>query len=162
VIDFKSITVPKSDQKVFSLAQSAKMAGISEEILALWVSTGKFKPSIELKGAIPGQSQSPFGYHRFSCTEQDIEKLRALAEQTAEPTPRLTKGQPKEHVKGTDYTVQELANLWQFSPDKVRELFENEPDVLKIKNPAKKGKRAYTTLRIPESVAERASRRLSK
>jgi hypothetical protein len=72
-----------------------------------------------------------------------------------------TKGESKEHVKGTNYTVQELAKLWQFSPDKVRELFENEPGVLKIKNPPKKGKRAYTTLRIPESVAERVRRRLS-
>jgi hypothetical protein len=161
VIDFKSLTVPKSEQKVFSLEQSAKMAGISEEILVLWVSTGKFKPSIELKGSIPGQSQSPFGYHRFSCTEDDIKRIRALAEQTAEPTPNPAKGQSKEHAKGTDYTVRELAKLWQFSPDKVRELFENEPGVLKIKNPRKKGKRAYTTLRIPEPVAERVRRRLS-
>jgi hypothetical protein len=161
VIDFKSLPVPKSEQKVFSLAQSAKMAGMSEEILILWVSTGKFKPSVELKGTIPGQLQSPFGYHRFSCTEDDIKRLRTLAEQSAEPTPKPSKGQPQQHVKGTDYAVQELAKLWQFSPDKVRELFENEPGVLKIKNPPKKGKRAYTTLRIPEPVAERVRRRLS-
>src|SRR5208282_3464437 len=148
----KGSGLPDSDpgQCVFGLEQSAKMAGISEEILILWISTGKFKPSIELKGAIPGQEKSPFGWHRFSCTESDIEKLRALAEQTAESTPKPTKGAAKDHVKGTDYTVQELAKLWQFSADKVRELFENEPGVLKIKNPPKKGKRAYTTLRIPE------------
>jgi hypothetical protein len=161
MIDFKSLTVPKGEQSVFSLAQSAKMAGISEEILVLWVSTGKFKPSIELKGTIPGQEKSPFGYHRFSCTEDDIKRLRALVDQTAEPMSKPTKGESKEHVKGTNYTVQELAKLWQFSPDKVRELFENEPGVLKIKNPPKKGKRAYTTLRIPEPVAERVRRRLS-
>jgi len=155
------MAVPKGEQNVFGLEQSAKMAGISEEILTLWISTGKFKPSIELKGTFPGQSQSPFGYHRFSCTEDDIKKLRALTEQTAEPTPKPAKGQSRDHVKGTDYTVQELAKLWQFSPDKVRELFENEPGVLKIKNPPKKGKRAYTTLRIPEPVAERVRRRLS-
>jgi hypothetical protein len=161
VIDFKSMTVPKTDQNILGLEQAAAKVGMSRELLTLWVSTGKFKPSIELKGTVPGQSQSPFGYHRFSCTEDDIKKLRALVEQTAEPTPKLTKGQPTEHVKGTDYTVQELAKLWQFSPDKVRELFENEPGVLKIKNPPKKGKRAYTTLRIPEPVAERVRRRLS-
>lgn len=159
MIDFKSMPVPESEQNIFSLEQAASMVGMSEELLILWVSTGKFKPSIEIKGVIPGQSKSPFGYHRFSCSEEDIEKLRALAEHTAEPTPKLTKG--ADHVKGTDYTVQELAKLWQFSPDKVRELFENEPGVLKIKNPPKKGKRAYTTLRIPESVAERVRRRLS-
>jgi hypothetical protein len=161
VIDFKSLTVPKSEQNIFSLEQAAAMVGMSEELLVLWVSTGKFKPSMEIKGVIPGQSKSPWGYHRFSCTEDDIEKLRALAEQTAVPTLKPAKGQPKDHVKGTDYTVQELAKLWQFSPDKIRDLFENEPGVLKAKNPPKKGKRAYTTLRIPEQVAERVRRRLS-
>ncbi len=92
MIDFKSMPVPESEQNIFSLEQAASMVGMSEELLILWVSTGKFKPSIEIKGVIPGQSKSPFGYHRFSCSEEDIEKLRALAEHTAEPTPKLTKG----------------------------------------------------------------------
>lgn len=156
------MTVPKSGQKVFGLEQSAKMAGISEEMLILWISTGRFTPSIELKGVIPGQSNSPFGYHRFSCTEQDIKKLRRLAEETAQVSKSEHRPARKSiHVKGTLYTVQELAAEWGFGVDKIRELFEKEPGVVKLAKPKKPGRRAYVTLRIPEDVAARVQRRNS-
>jgi hypothetical protein len=62
-----------------------------------------------------------------------------------------------------DYTVAQLAAEWGFSTDKIRELFRNEPGVLKLKdeNAAKKRKRSYVTLRIPPEVAQRVKRRLS-
>ena len=62
-----------------------------------------------------------------------------------------------------DYTVAQLAAEWGFSSDKIRELFRNEPGVLKLKdeNAAKKRKRSYVTLRIPPEVAQRVKRRLS-
>ena len=61
------------------------------------------------------------------------------------------------------YSVVELAELWNLSPDTIRKLFENEPGVLVLgENSTKLGKRRYTTLRIPESVAARVHRRLSK
>jgi hypothetical protein len=62
-----------------------------------------------------------------------------------------------------DYTVRQLAEEWGFSADKIRELFRNEPGVLKLKdeNAAKKRKRSYVTLRIPPEVAQRVKRRLS-
>ncbi len=65
------------------------------------------------------------------------------------------------HVAGSNYTVKELATLWGFSTDKIRELFEDEPGVLKVQSPAKRGKRPYTSLRIPEAVAARVQRRMS-
>lgn len=68
---------------------------------------------------------------------------------------------PEPHVKGSHFTVQELAALWGLGVDKIRELFENEPDLIKLKNPPKKGQRAYVTLRIPEAVAARVQRRNS-
>lgn len=58
------------------------------------------------------------------------------------------------------YTVAEIAEAWSLSPDVVRRLFEREPDVLVIRDDAPRGKRRYTTLRIPKSVAERVHRRL--
>lgn len=64
-------------------------------------------------------------------------------------------------MKGSHFTVQELAALWGLGVDKIRELFENEPDLIKLKNPPKKGQRAYVTLRIPEAVAARVQRRNS-
>jgi hypothetical protein len=57
------------------------------------------------------------------------------------------------------YTPSELAKLWGVDPETIRNVFRNEPGVLKLGNNG--GKRTYVTLRIPESVAERVHRRLS-
>jgi hypothetical protein len=58
------------------------------------------------------------------------------------------------------FTPTELAKLWGFSADVVRELFIDEPGVLKIDRPERLHKRGYTSLRIPESVAIRVHARL--
>ena len=61
------------------------------------------------------------------------------------------------------YSPAEIAELWNLSVDSVRKLFENEPGVLVLGNTApRRGKRSYTTLRIPEHVLERVHRRLAK
>jgi hypothetical protein len=81
-------------------------------------------------------------------------------------TPEQSKSdsQPaKTRASGGDYTVAELAREWHLSTDKIRELFRDEPGVVKLqdKNAYKKRKRPYVTLRIPPAVAERVKRRLS-
>lgn len=58
------------------------------------------------------------------------------------------------------YTVDEIAEAWKLSREKVRRLFENEPDVLVLENRSSFSKRRYRTLRIPEPVAARVYRRL--
>jgi hypothetical protein len=59
------------------------------------------------------------------------------------------------------YSVAELAALWNLSADKVRRLFQGEPGVLVFGDTQPRyGRRRHTTLRIPESVAERVYRRL--
>ena len=52
--------------------------------------------------------------------------------------------------------------MWSLSADAVRKILENEPGVLVlgVAQPTR-GKRRYTTLRIPEFVLERVHRRLS-
>jgi hypothetical protein len=55
------------------------------------------------------------------------------------------------------YSVKELAEAWNFSPDTIRSIFEREPGVLVIGNTTSRTKRRYRTLSIPESVAERAT-----
>jgi hypothetical protein len=61
------------------------------------------------------------------------------------------------------YSPAEIAQLWGLSVDSVRKIVENEPGVLVLGNTEpRRGKRSYTTLRIPEPVAERVHRRLSK
>ncbi|MBI3695336.1 MAG: hypothetical protein HY238_10940 [Acidobacteria bacterium] len=58
------------------------------------------------------------------------------------------------------YTVAEIASMWNLAPDTVRRIFEREPGVLMLgETNGGKGKRRYTTIRIPESVAQRVYRR---
>ena len=59
------------------------------------------------------------------------------------------------------YTTQQVAELWGFHPSTVIDLFKHEQGVIRLGNPVSRpGKRAMTTLRIPQSVLERVHRRL--
>jgi len=58
------------------------------------------------------------------------------------------------------YSVAELAKLWLLSESTVRRLFINEPGVLKLAHEETRFKRRYTTLRIPERIAQHVHRRL--
>ena len=61
------------------------------------------------------------------------------------------------------YSPAEIAEMWNLSSDKVRQMFEREPGVLVIKSEeGRYTKRSYKTLRIPQSVLERVHKRLSK
>jgi hypothetical protein len=61
------------------------------------------------------------------------------------------------------YSVGEIAELWQLSPDFVRRIFEMEPGVMIFEAAEpRRHKRRYRTLRIPEHVLERVLRRLSR
>jgi len=53
------------------------------------------------------------------------------------------------------YTAKEVAELWQLSEDTIRKLFRVTPGVLKISQPARRFKRAYVSIRIPESVLQK-------
>ena len=59
------------------------------------------------------------------------------------------------------YAVIEVAELWNLSPDKVREIFEHEPGVLVIGDRNPRHKRRYLTLRIPQTVLQRVHNRLA-
>jgi hypothetical protein len=61
------------------------------------------------------------------------------------------------------YSPAQIGEIWNLSADCVRNIFENEPGVLVIGNPhPRRGKRGYTTLRIPQSVLDRVHKRMSK
>jgi hypothetical protein len=60
------------------------------------------------------------------------------------------------------YSVQEVAAMWSLSNDAVRDAFMKEPGVLVFGHDGRRGKRAYRTLRIPESVVERVHRKMSR
>jgi hypothetical protein len=61
------------------------------------------------------------------------------------------------------YTPTELAVLWGLHGKTVRELFKAEQGVIVLGNTkTTRYRKAYTTLRIPASVAERVHRRLQR
>jgi hypothetical protein len=59
------------------------------------------------------------------------------------------------------YRVKEPAGLWCLSSKTVSRIFASETGVVRVANEGK-GKRMYTTLSIPESVAARVHERLGK
>jgi len=53
------------------------------------------------------------------------------------------------------WRIREIAALWRLSTDKVRQIFDGAPGVLRIGAPASRNKRKYFTLLVPESVVLR-------
>jgi hypothetical protein len=60
------------------------------------------------------------------------------------------------------FTATEVAGLWKFDVETIRRLFDDEPGVVVLQAPAKKGKRPYKTIRIPQTVLDRVHRRLQR
>ena len=60
------------------------------------------------------------------------------------------------------FTVAELSKRWFFSKNTIRRLFSQEPGVVRVARPQTRSKRGYTSMRIPERIAERVHRRLKK
>ncbi len=73
----------------------------------------------------------------------------------------LTAGQeiPKPDWLEKHYSPQELGAIWGLSHDSIIRLIKNEPGVLKLCPPHRRGVRKRTTYRIPESVATRVYKR---
>jgi len=71
---------------------------------------------------------------------------------------------PQDHALSEEkhYTPDELGSLWGVSPQTIRNLFEQEPGVLRLpsQRPGKKARR-YVSIKIPESVAERVHKKYS-
>ena len=62
---------------------------------------------------------------------------------------------PEEDFSEKHYRPKELAKLWGISAPAVRNIFKGEPGVKYIGQTGSVGKRSYTTLMIPASVAQR-------
>jgi hypothetical protein len=59
------------------------------------------------------------------------------------------------------YSPEQVAQLWQLDPKSIRRIFRDEDGVLCFgRAVSTRTKRAYTTLRIPQSVLERVHRRM--
>jgi len=83
---------------------------------------------------------------------------------TIQPIGGFTRSDPSEEktCEERHYSVNELAVLWNLSKQTIRRLFQDEPDVIRIGEKDVRHKRAYVTLRVPESVMRRVHQRLAK
>jgi hypothetical protein len=154
--DFLKRKIPhpagRSKPTVFSLAQGAKMAGITEGLLVWWISTEHFIPSIELPG-----TKNLLGWNCIVLTEEDVKRLRKMVEHS------INRTEPSwvDDGKQENFTVAQVASLWELSPDTIQRLFEDEPGVVKLGDKNPRGRRRRITLRIPRDVMNRVKRRLA-
>jgi hypothetical protein len=93
-----------------------------------------------------------------------VEALRASEKFRNWGKPRLN-GLEQSNISRAEerhFTPDELGALWGVAPQTIRNLFEQEPDVLRIpsQRPGKSA-RKYVSLKIPHSVAERVHKRYS-
>jgi hypothetical protein len=58
------------------------------------------------------------------------------------------------------YSVQDICELWGWSENTIRRIFQNEPGVIKIGSPETRYKRKRWQLSIPESVVVRVHAKL--
>lgn len=61
--------------------------------------------------------------------------------------------------KRSDFTVAQIASMWQLSTDTVQRLFQDERGVVTLGNKNARGKRKRITLRIPREVMQRVKKR---
>jgi hypothetical protein len=91
----------------------------------------------------------------------------AFGSNEAEPAPRGKKRKPTKDEPFVDdgtqenFTVAQIASLWQLSTDTIQRWFEDEPGVVTSGNKNPRGKRKRVTLRIPREVMQRVKRRMA-
>jgi hypothetical protein len=90
-------------------------------------------------------------------TQHEVLLMELQNQQPFDGDPTTTARGP---VPERHYTVAELARRWFFSQNTIRRLFSCEPGVVRIARPQTRSKRGYTSIRIPERIAERVHRRL--
>lgn len=140
---------------IFSLEEAADLADVKVPLLRMWLETDKFKTSGVVKPD-PWQLGAPI-YH---FTEDDISALKTFAATQVKRKP--TKSDPfVDDGLQDNFTVAQVASMWQLSTDTIQRLFEEEAGVVTLgaKNP--RGKRRRITLRIPRAVMERVKKRQS-
>jgi hypothetical protein len=72
------------------------------------------------------------------------------------------KARPGQACFERHYSVSEVARLWNLSERTIRRLFAEEPDIVEFGHEESLHKRAYRTVRIPESVLLRVHSKLKK
>ena len=140
---------------MLTLQEAAELADIKPAQLKLWLESGAFKASTTSK------TTALFGYTTtYYFKEEDIARLRKFAEERGQRQPSNGSKFVDDGTQ-SDFTVAQIASMWQLSTDTIQRLFQDEPGVVTLGNKNPRGKRKRVTLRIPRAVMERVKKRRS-
>lgn len=109
------------------------------------------------------ESVSSTDAHPPICANPNLERCQMELrneQQNVSNNPGFQEGTSGVFALERHYTVAELSKLWFFSENTIRRLFTKEPGVIKIARQESRFKRSYTSLRIPERIAQRVHRRM--
>jgi hypothetical protein len=120
-------------------------------------------------GVNPTSQESPARQNPANDKPPECRPEVASPVTTAKPTAaKRVFGRSREVVRNTEgtevevpralqahYSIAEIAALWNTGVDFVRDLFKNQPDVLRVLRPETSGKRSYCTMRISQSTLDR-------
>jgi len=79
-----------------------------------------------------------------------------------EPLTQASDSTQKPAAAEPHYSAAELAAVWNLNVETIRRIFQDEPGIVVLQSPVKRGKRPYKTIRIPQSVLERVHKRLQR
>jgi MerR HTH family regulatory protein len=137
---------------VLTANEAAELADVKPAQLKLWIESGAFKPSIK------STSTALFGdATTYYFREEDVQRLRKFAAEQGQRKPPKSQ-QFVDDGTQTDFTVAQIASMWQLSTDTIQRLFQDEPGVVTLGNKNPRGKRKRVTLRIPRAVMERVKK----
>jgi hypothetical protein len=128
-----------------TLKQAADVAGLSTAQVKGRMALGELKPT-QL-----GTSTST-GETTYLFSDEDVLRLKFMSSTPTKDTKFVDDG------KQTDFTVSQIASMWQLSTDTIQRLFRDEAGVITLSG---KNRKKRTTLRIPRQVMERVKRRRS-
>jgi hypothetical protein len=120
----------------YTVDEAAELAGVKPAQLKLWLDTGKFKAPMKSK------IMALAGWHISYLFDSDsIERLKTFVVlETGAPPTTVTPDQGQ-----SDFTVQQIALMWQLSIDTIQKMFRDEKGVVGLEQ---KGRGANEPARL--------------
>jgi len=137
--------------ELLTLQMAADLAGVKVAQIKVRIAMGELTPTALGTSVTTGQTTYLF-------SEADVIRLKTL---TWEPRKKNSDEPFVDDGKQSDFTVAQVASMWQLSTDTIQRWFENEPGVIVSGNKNPRGKRKRITLRIPRAVMDRVKKRRS-
>jgi hypothetical protein len=138
---------------VFTVDEAADKLGVPPDWVRMWMrdskTTSAHLSDVDLK------KMSEFATNQ----RKKIDSLRAKTRKSK--TTFSPKDSNFDDGKQENFTVAQIASLWQLSRDTIQRLFQDEPGVVTLGDKNPRGKRRRVTLRIPRVVMDRVKKRRS-